>query len=210
MNNNKSSSNYKVDIPTNWFKIMLYSFVAIAFLVSAAFFFNLPTGDAKADLETVTHKVYFDVDIGGQSAGRVVMGLFGETVPKTAENFRALCTGEKGVGKTYNKPLHFEGSSFHRIIPNFMIQGGDFTHGSGIGGESIYGGKFNGTLFVVSQEKISYFVLFFVQTRTSRSSTPSQDTSAWPMPALTPRDLNSSSPPWLLLGWMANTPFSGE
>jgi hypothetical protein len=133
---------------------MLYSFVAIAFLVSAAFFYNLPTGDAKADLETVTHKVYFDVDIGGQSAGRVVMGLFGETVPKTAENFRALCTGEKGVGKTYNKPLHFEGSSFHRIIPNFMIQGGDFTHGSGIGGESIYGGKFNG--------KFSVFCFLFV------------------------------------------------
>jgi cyclophilin family peptidyl-prolyl cis-trans isomerase len=189
---------------------MLYSFVAVAFLVSAAFLYSLPIGDAKADLETITHKVYFDVDIGGQSAGRVVMGLFGETVPKTAENFRALCTGEKGVGKTYNKPLHFEGSSFHRIIPNFMIQGGDFTHGSGIGGESIYGGKFNGTLFVVSQEKISYFFLFFVQTRTSRSSTPSQDTSAWPMLALTPRDLSSSSLPWLLLGWMANTLFSGE
>lgn len=99
-----------------------------------------------SDLEAITSKVYFDVEIGGEPAGRVVMGLFGETVPKTAENFRALCTGEKGVGSVYKKPLHYEGSSFHRIIPNFMIQGGDFTHGSGIGGESIYGGKFNGKL----------------------------------------------------------------
>lgn len=128
----------------NWIRIMLYSVVVFAFIVAALFFVNLPAGNAKADLEAVTSKVYFDVDIGGEHAGRVVMGLFGETVPKTAENFRALCTGEKGVGKTYKKPLHFEGSSFHRIIPNFMIQGGDFTHGSGIGGESIYGGKFNG------------------------------------------------------------------
>eukprot|EP01066_Platyproteum_vivax_P003402 Platyproteum_vivax@DN14317_c0_g1_i1.p1 len=85
--------------------------------------------------------VFFDVSIGGAPAGRVIFELYASVVPKTAENFRCLCTGEKGVGQS-GKPLHFKGCVFHRIIPDFMIQGGDFTRGDGTGGESIYGAKF--------------------------------------------------------------------
>jgi len=86
-------------------------------------------------------RVFFDITIGGQNAGRIVFELYSDVVPKTAENFRALCTGEKGTGRS-GKPLHYKGSAFHRIIPNFMCQGGDFTRGNGTGGESIYGDKF--------------------------------------------------------------------
>jgi len=85
--------------------------------------------------------VFFDITIGGRPAGRIQFELFADVAPKTAENFRALCTGEKGVGKS-GKPLHFKNCPFHRIIPEFMCQGGDFTVGNGTGGESIYGAKF--------------------------------------------------------------------
>jgi cyclophilin family peptidyl-prolyl cis-trans isomerase len=86
-------------------------------------------------------RVFFDITIGDKPAGRITFELFADAVPKTAENFRALCTGEKGVG-TSGKPLHYKGSRFHRIIQQFMCQGGDFTRGNGTGGESIYGAKF--------------------------------------------------------------------
>jgi len=91
--------------------------------------------------------VFFDMTIGSAPAGRIKMELYADTVPKTAENFRCLCTGEKGTGKS-GKPLHFKGSSFHRVISQFMCQGGDFTRGNGTGGESIYGDKFADENFI--------------------------------------------------------------
>ena len=91
-------------------------------------------------------KVYFDINIGGEAAGRIVFELFADAAPLTAENFRALCTGEKGMGES-GKLLHYKESIFHRIIPQFMCQGGDITRGNGTGGESIYGAKFNDETF---------------------------------------------------------------
>ncbi|KZT26138.1 hypothetical protein NEOLEDRAFT_272691 [Neolentinus lepideus HHB14362 ss-1] len=95
---------------------------------------------------------FFDITIGGRPVGRIIFKLYSDLVPKTAENFRSLCTGEKGVGKS-GKKLYYEGSSFHRVIPKFMVQGGDFTAGNGTGGESIYGEKFEDEAFPVKHTK---------------------------------------------------------
>jgi len=96
--------------------------------------------------------VFFDVKQGEEALGRIVMQLYMDVTPKTAENFRALCTGEKGTGVA-GKPLHYKGCTFHRVISDFMIQGGDFTNGNGTGGESIYGEKFADENFKIKHTK---------------------------------------------------------
>lgn len=90
-------------------------------------------------------RTFFDITLGGLPAGRIVFELYADIAPKTAENFRALCTGEiEELGGVTGKHLHYKGVIFHRVVKDFMVQSGDFSAGNGTGGESIYGGTFEG------------------------------------------------------------------
>ena len=122
-----------------------------AALIFALCLFNYSLSIAAKDAE-VTHKVAFTVSIDGKTVEeKIVFGLFGKDVPRTAHNFKAICH-DNLTSKTSGKPLSYTGSSFHRIIPNFMIQGGDFTNHNGTGGESVYGAKFEDENFDVKHD----------------------------------------------------------
>eukprot|EP01018_Ginkgo_biloba_P036185 Gb_33620 [translate_table: standard] len=98
-------------------------------------------------------RCYLDISIGEELEGRIVVELYSDVVPKTAENFRALCTGEKGIGPETGSALHYKGVPFHRVIKGFMIQGGDISAHNGTGGESIYGLKFDDENFQLKHER---------------------------------------------------------
>ncbi|XP_054027306.1 NK-tumor recognition protein isoform X3 [Dryobates pubescens] len=96
---------------------------------------------------------FFEIEINREPVGRIMFQLFSDICPKTCKNFLCLCSGEKGIGKTTGKKLCYKGTTFHRVVKNFMIQGGDFSEGNGKGGESIYGGYFNDENFILKHDR---------------------------------------------------------
>ena len=131
-------------------KVVIHS---AAFVGGMVMNFPVQVGAEEEDPETITDKVFFDVNIGSKDVGRIVIGLFGKTVPRTVENFKRIA---EGYQRKDGKNLSYVNSPFHRIIPNFMIQGGDITRGDGRGGLSIYGERFSDGNFDIKHSAPGY------------------------------------------------------
>ena len=122
---------------------------AITALISLCF--GLEVEAIKGTLAQVTDRVFFDIEINGEATGRVIFGMFGVTTPKTARNFIELSDASNPpISSTSGSPITYKGSVFHRIIADFMAQGGDITSGNGTGGDSIYGSSFEDENFTLS------------------------------------------------------------
>mmetsp|Transcript_15758 Transcript_15758/g.36271 ORF Transcript_15758/g.36271 Transcript_15758/m.36271 type:complete len:238 (+) Transcript_15758:240-953(+) len=113
-----------------------------------------PKMDPIPTLPLVTERVFLEISVDGESLGRIVFGLFGEVAPKAVENFSSLCKCDRGKAPITGKDMCYKNSIIHRVIPNFIIQGGDYTHGDGTGGESIFeGNNFGDESFVVKHNR---------------------------------------------------------
>uniref|UniRef100_A0A0A9VX79 Peptidyl-prolyl cis-trans isomerase n=1 Tax=Lygus hesperus TaxID=30085 RepID=A0A0A9VX79_LYGHE len=155
--------------------IVVVSILTVLFLICGE-------SEAAEDEPLVTQKVWFDVDIGGRDVGRVEIGLFGGIVSRTVRNFVSLAKNPEGGG--------YKGSKFHRVIKDFMVQGGDFTRGDGTGGTSIYGDRFPDENF-----KLKHY---------------GADGCPWRTRGRTPMALSSSSQPRRRLGWTGDTSSSAK
>lgn len=123
-----------------YLQILSYLNVHFKFLLLDLLLINMPKSEELVKLvKGQRSRCFFDIDFNNHPVGRIIFELYNDLCPKTCENFRALCTGEKGYGAKTNKKLYYKNCPFHRVIKNFMIQSGDFSEGNGTGGECIFG-----------------------------------------------------------------------